>query len=90
LPVGYRRRRNGPRTRCRKKAGIPDDVVFATKPAIALGLLKQALAEKAPPGFVLTDAAYGADTAFREAVSELGLAYAMGTVTSVWPRGSGL
>jgi SRSO17 transposase len=92
LPVGYRlylpKEWAEDATR-RKAAGIPDDVVFETKAAIALGLLKQAVADKAPPGFVLTDAAYGADTAFREAVTGLGLAYAMGVtpVTGVWPPG---
>lgn len=66
--------------------GIPDDILFRTKPAIALGLLKQALADDVPPGFVLTDGGYGVDTAFREAVTALGLLYAMGVAPtmSVW------
>src|SRR5260370_33161182 len=68
---------------------MPEDVVFQTKPVIALGLLEQAVAEKAPPGFVLADAGCGADTAFRDAVTALGLPYAMGIAptTSVWAPG---
>ena len=92
LPVGYRLylpkewAEDRPR---RQKAGVPDDAVFQTKPAIALGLLAQAVADQAPPAVVLADAAYGADTAFREAVTALGLAYALGVppVTGVWPPG---
>ena len=73
----------------REQAGVPDDVVFETKPAIALGLLKQALAQGIAPGFVLTDTGYGSDTAFREEVTELGLPYVagVGPTTSVWPPG---
>jgi SRSO17 transposase len=92
LPVGYRLylpqewAEDAPR---RKEAGIPDDILFQTKPSIALGLLKQALADNVPPGFVLTDGGYGVDTAFREAVTALGLLYAMGVAptTSVWAPG---
>ena len=71
------------------QAGVPDDVAFATKPAIAPGLLEQALAQGLPRGFVLADAGYGSDTAFREAVSALGLPYAMGVgpAASVWAPG---
>ncbi|MGH8323152.1 MAG: IS701 family transposase [Steroidobacteraceae bacterium] len=90
LPVGYRLylpkewAEDEPR---RKQAGVPDEVVFETKMAIALGLLEQALAQDVPRGFVLTDAGYGSDTAFREAVTALGLPYIMGVgpTTSVWP-----
>ena len=92
LPVGYRLylpkewAEDAPR---RKEAGIPDDIVFQTKPAIALGLLKQALAQGIPRGFALTDTGYGSDTAFREAVTALGLPYVMGVgpTTSVWAPG---
>jgi len=92
LPVGHRLylpqewAEDAPR---RKQAGVPDDVVFETKPAIALGLLKQALAQGLARGFVLTDTGYGSDTAFREAVTALGLPYVMGVgpTTSVWAPG---
>jgi SRSO17 transposase len=92
LPVGYRLylpkewAEDAPR---RQQAGVPDAVVFATKTALALGLLEQALAQDAPRGFVLADAGYGSDTAFREAVTALGLTYVMGVAptASVWPPG---
>jgi len=92
LPVGYRLylpkewAEDAPR---REQARVPDDIVFETKPAIALGLLKQALAQGIPRGFVLTDTGYGSDTAFREEVTELGLPYVagVGPTTSVWPPG---
>jgi SRSO17 transposase len=76
LPVGYRLSlpkewaEDAPR---RKQAGVPDAVAFATKPAIALGLIDEALAQRVPRGFVLADAGYGSGTAFREAVTRLGL-----------------
>jgi SRSO17 transposase len=57
----------------RKAAGVPKEVAFATKPAIALGQIRQALADGVPLGIVLADAAYGVDTDFRAGVSELAL-----------------
>ena len=43
------------------------------------------------PGIVLADAGYGRDTAFREALDELGLTYAVGVSSgaTVWAPGSG-
>jgi SRSO17 transposase len=46
------------RARCRQ-AGIPDDVAFATKPEMALAMLKRAAAEGAPFGWVTADSIYG-------------------------------
>ena len=92
LPIGYRLylpqewAEDAPR---RKQAGVPDAIAFETKPAIALGLIDEALSQGVPRGFVLADAGYGSDTAFRQAVTALGLPYAMGVgpATSVWPPG---
>jgi SRSO17 transposase len=92
LPVGYRLylpqawAEDAPR---RKQAGVSDDVDFATKPAIALGLLRRALAQNIARGLVLAEAGYGSDTAFREAVTALGLPYVMGVgqAASVWAPG---
>src|SRR5438477_1502665 len=71
------------------KAGVPKDLAFATKPAIALAQIEQLLNQGAPRHCVLADAGYGTDTAFRERLSELGLAYAVGVTgqVSVWPPG---
>src|SRR5476651_356609 len=50
----------------RKKAGVPDGVMFATKPEIALAQMHEALASGVPMGVVLADAGYGDETAFRD------------------------
>lgn len=73
----------------RRKAGVPDEIAFATKPKIALEQIRQALAADIAPGVVLADAAYGNDSAFREALHELGLQYAVGVQSSmtVWKAG---
>ena len=73
----------------RLKAGIPQDMEFATKPQIALQQLRQLLSEGAPRHCVLTDAGYGIDYAFRQALSDLGLPYVVGVTSAVvvWPPG---
>ncbi len=74
----------------RAKAGVPDEVVFQTKPEIALDHIRSALAAGIAHGVVLADAGYGVDTAFRTALTELGLVYVVGiqSSTSLWPPGS--
>src|ERR671933_1889423 len=62
----------------RAVAGVPDEVGFATKPAIALEQIGRALADGVPPGVVVTDAGYGNDTDFRDGVTAAGLAYVAG------------
>lgn len=73
----------------REKAGVPDEIGFQTKPAIALDQLRQLVEAEVPQAPVLADAAYGNDGSFREGVEALGLAYAVGvqSSTSVWPPG---
>src|SRR5205085_10108602 len=70
----------------RKKAGVPEEVTFRTKPEIALDQIRAALEAGAPPGVVLKDAGYGADTSLRSALAGLGLAYVAGVQphTAVW------
>ena len=53
----------------RAKAGVPEDIVFRTKPEIALDQIRAALAAGVPAGTVLADAGYGNDTAFRSALT---------------------
>jgi SRSO17 transposase len=73
----------------RARAGVPEEIGFATKPEIALAQIRQALEEEVPPGVVLGDAGYGADTAFRWAIAEAGLTYVLGVQSSasLWPPG---
>jgi SRSO17 transposase len=73
----------------RAKAGVPEAIDFATKTAIALGQIQQALAEGVPVGVVLGDAGYGDETDFRVGVAALDLPYVLGIRpgTRVWPPG---
>ena len=73
----------------RAKAGVPEDVRFATKTQIALQQLRTLLAQGAPRHCVLADAGYGVDNAFRQALSDMGLRYAVGVTSAVvvWPPG---
>jgi SRSO17 transposase len=74
----------------RKKAKVPEDIEFATKPAIALGLIDRAMAAGATPQIVTADAGYGIDTAFRDQLTERELQYAVGITgaVNVWPAGT--
>ena len=74
----------------RDKTGVPADVGFATKPVIALGQIRDALAVGIPPGTVLADAGYGVDTAFRAGIPALGLPYVVGiqSTATLWPEGT--
>ena len=73
----------------RKKTGIPREVTFATKPAIALQQIRKAVEEEVTTAPVLADAAYGNDSQFREGLTELGLEYVVGVQksTTVWRDG---
>ena len=74
----------------RKKAGVPDEIAFATKPQIALDQSGQAIEDGVPKGIVLADAGYGNDSGFRSGVTELGLTYVVGVQgsTTVWAPGT--
>ena len=73
----------------RGKAGVPEQVRFATKTQIALQQLRALLAQGAPHHCVLADAGYGVDNAFRQALSDMSLLYAVGVTSAVvvWPLG---
>lgn len=61
----------------RRKAKIPDDVAFKTKPQLGLALVEQAggyAIDRAP---VLGDAAYGENTALRGALDSSGIQYVL-------------
>jgi SRSO17 transposase len=73
----------------REKAEVPDEVAFQTKPEIALNQIRAAVAAQVAPGVVLADAAYGINTDFRHALTQLELQYVVGVQSSltVWEPG---
>ncbi|SNS00193.1 SRSO17 transposase [Haloechinothrix alba] len=64
------------RGRC-ADAGIPDEVGFATKPDLAIGMLRRAHAAGVPAGWVTADEVYGQHFGLRSAVEELGMSYVL-------------
>jgi SRSO17 transposase len=73
----------------RKKAGVPEEISFKTKPEIALDQIRAAHQTGLPRGVVLMDAGYGANTQLRTDISTLGLIYVAGILpnTTVWAKG---
>lgn len=70
----------------RKKARVPDDLVFKTKPDLALDLITRAVEDKIPGEIVLVDAAFGNSGDFRNTVRMYGLdlGVAIQASTKVW------
>jgi SRSO17 transposase len=75
----------------RRKAGVPEEVGFTTKPEIALEQLRWACEAGLPRGVVLLDAGYGNNGELRTDITALGLSYAAGilSTTTVWAPGTG-
>src|SRR5215475_12236381 len=73
----------------REKAEVPEEVEFQTKPEIALDQIRAAVEAQVPRGVVLADAAYGINTEFRDALSQLGLPYVVGVQSSMTVREPG-
>jgi SRSO17 transposase len=74
----------------RRKAGVPKEIGFETKPEIALAQIRAACEAGIPRGVVLMDAGYGSDTGLRTDIAALGLTYVAGIMpnTSVWALGT--
>ena len=66
------------RDRCRA-AGVPEEVGFATKPALALGMLGRAYDAGVLTGWVTADEAYGQNAAFRDWLSARGVPFVLAT-----------
>ena len=75
----------------RRKAGIPQEIGFQTKPEIALDQLRFACAAGLPRGVVLMDAGYGNNSDLRAEIAALDLLYVAGiqSNTAVWAPGQG-
>ncbi len=85
LPVGYRLylpEQWAQDTVRRKKAGVPDQVVFQTKTALAMDQIDSALSTGIAAGVVLADAAYGTETHWRDQLSERGLLYMLASAAT--------
>lgn len=61
----------------RRKASVPADVAFATKPAMAREMIAAALDAGVPCAFVLADALYGSDYRFRRMLEGRGQPYVL-------------
>src|SRR5580765_8119181 len=70
----------------RRKAGVPKEISFKTKPEIALEQIEAACRAGFPRGVVLMDAGYGCNTDLRTSISTLALTYVAGILpnTTVW------
>jgi SRSO17 transposase len=94
LPVAYRLYLPQDWTKdraCRKKAGVPKQVKFQTKPEIALEQIRWACEAGLPRGVALMDTAYGNDSRLRAGMTELDVPYVAGILpnTLMWPSGTG-
>jgi SRSO17 transposase len=72
LPAAW----TGDRDRC-TAAGIPDDVDFATKPALATTMITAALDSGVPASWVAGDEVYGADPTLRATLEDRGVGYVL-------------
>jgi SRSO17 transposase len=72
----------------RRQAGVPVDVIFRTKPALALDMLAQAVAEGVPFRWVGGDSVYGDNPTFVRGARALGKYYVLDITgdTQVWTR----
>jgi DDE superfamily endonuclease len=74
----------------RRAAGVPDQVGFATKPALARRMLERALDARVPAAWVTGDEVYGADPALRAWLEARGVGYVLAvawTTASRWRGG---
>jgi SRSO17 transposase len=61
----------------RQEAGVPEEVEFATKPALARRMLERALDAGAPAGWVTGDEVYGGDRQLRRWLEEREVPYVL-------------
>ena len=61
----------------RREAGVPEDVVFCTKPQLAQGMLERALESGVPFGWVTGDDVYGSDRNLRLGLEQEGIPHVL-------------
>jgi SRSO17 transposase len=69
----------------REAAGVPEAVVFHTKPWLALDMIERALNAGVPARWVVGDSVYGSDGKLRRALEERGQAYALAVKSTEQP-----
>jgi SRSO17 transposase len=74
--------------RCRA-AGVPEQVRFATKPALAAQMISRAVDAGVPAGWVTGDEVYGASPALRAALAARGIGYVLAVACSHRVRAGG-
>jgi len=67
----------------RLQAKIPEDLIFKTKPQLALDMIERAVQAEIPGDVLLADAGYGDSNEFRSTVRTHGFDYAVGVSSSV-------
>ncbi len=67
----------------RRKAKIPDEVCFQTKPELAAGVCEEAAGWEIPTAPILADSAYGDDTRFRTRLDAQELEYVLAVSAKV-------
>ena len=70
----------------RKKARIPKEISFKTKPQIALEQIGETVAAGVPHAAVLMDASYGTNSELRAGITALGLTYAAAIIGTMMVR----
>jgi SRSO17 transposase len=70
-------------TERRQKAKIPAEVVFETKPRLALSLVEQSAGWKIPQAPILADCAYGDDSGFRTRLHALEREYVLAVSSQI-------
>ena len=63
-------------------AGVPQEVEFATKPALAQEMITEALDAAVPAAWVAADEVYGADPKLRKALCQRGVGYVLAVAKS--------
>jgi SRSO17 transposase len=74
----------------RRRAKIPEPVVFKTKPQLGVELVERAAGWSVPKGPVLGDQAYGENTQLRDRLHDAGCTYVLsiGATSKVFERGT--